>query len=345
MTGLPFLDGGDGVFVIAEAGVNHNGSLEIARRLVQQGAGIGADAVKFQTFRADRLVTPTAGKAGYQTETTNPNESQHAMLRRLELDEDAHRALLRECRSSRVRFLSSPFDEDSADLLEQLGVELFKIPSGELTNLPYLAHIARKGRPMILSTGMATLGEVEAALETIRAAGDPPVVLLHCVTEYPAPYAEINLRAIGTLRRAFGRPVGYSDHTPGIEVPVAAVAMGACVIEKHFTLDCAMEGPDHRASLDVAQFARMVAAIRNVSAALGDGIKRPTTSELRNRDVARKSLVTTRSLAKGERLDASAIAIRRPGTGIAPADLDKVIGRRLAVALESDQVLTWPVID
>jgi N,N'-diacetyllegionaminate synthase len=329
------------VFVIAEAGVNHNGSMDLALALVDRAADIGADAVKFQTFQADRLVTRTAGKADYQNRTTSPAESQHAMLRRLELDEGAQRALLERAGQRGIQFLSSPFDEDSADLLERLCIPIFKIPSGEITNLPYLAHIARKGRPMILSTGMCTLGEVEQALDTVRAAGDPPVTLLHCVTEYPAPFAEINLRAMETLRQAFGRPVGYSDHTLGVEVPVAAVALGACVIEKHFTLDREMPGPDHKASLDVDQFRDLVAAIRHVSAALGDGIKRPAPCELGNRDVARKSLVLTRAIRKGEALDRSALAVKRPGTGIPPAELLRVVGRRAARDLEPDEVLTW----
>jgi N-acetylneuraminate synthase/N,N'-diacetyllegionaminate synthase len=345
MTSMPLVSDNGRVFVIAEAGVNHNGSLDTAKRLVECAAQIGADAVKFQTFRADRLVTRAAGKAEYQARATNPDESQHAMLRRLELDEEAHIALQRHARSHGVTFLSSPFDEDSADLLERLGLECFKIPSGELTNLPLLSHIGRKGRPMIVSTGMATLGEVEQALATIRASGDPPVILLHCVTEYPAPCAEINLRAMETLRRAFGLPVGYSDHTPGFEVPIAAVALGAPVIEKHFTLDRSMPGPDHAASLDVEQFGGLVAAIRNVSAALGDGVKRPAPCEIRNRDVARRSIVAARPIAKGERLDAASLAVKRPGTGIPPADLQKIIGRRAAVALEPDQVLTWQAID
>ena len=333
------------VFVVAEAGVNHNGSPAIARSLVAAAAEVGADAVKFQTFRADRLVTRTAPKADYQTRRTSAEESQHAMLARLELDEAAHHALLADARSRNILFLSSPFDEDSADLLERLGVELYKIPSGEITNLPYLSHIARKGRPMIVSTGMCVLGEIEQALGTIRAAGDPPVVLLHCVTEYPAPYAEVNLRAIETLRQAFGVPVGYSDHTPGVEIAIAAVAVGACLIEKHFTLDRTMQGPDHGASLDLEQFRDMVSAIRRVTLAMGDGVKRPAPCEIRNRDVARKSLVVTRRVAKGERIDAAAVAVKRPGTGIPPADLEKVLGRRAAADLEPDQVLTWQALD
>lgn len=340
----PWLRKDGHVFVIAEAGVNHNGSPELALALVDQAADIGADAVKFQSFSADRLVTRTAGKADYQNRTTSPTESQHAMLRRLELDEATQRSLLARARQRGIQFLSSPFDEESADLLERLDLPVFKIPSGELTNLPYLEHLARKGRPMILSTGMATLGEVEQALESIRAGGDPPTALLHCVTEYPAPYGEINLQAMTTLHRAFGRPVGYSDHTPGLEVSVAAVALGACIIEKHFTLDRNMAGPDHKASLDIAQFRSLVTAIRNVSIALGDGVKRPAPCELANRDVARKSLVAARPIRKGEVLDRASLAVKRPGTGIAPADLPRVLGRRAARDLAADEVLTWQVL-
>lgn len=343
-TPVPWLRGDGHVFVIAEAGVNHNGSPDLALALVDQAAEIGADAVKFQTFSADRLVTRTAGKADYQNRTTSPTESQHAMLRRLELDEVTQQSLLVRARERGIQFLSSPFDEESADLLERLDLPVFKIPSGELTNLPYLEHLARKGRPMILSTGMATLGEVEQALETIRTAGDPPTALLHCVTEYPAPYGEINLQAMTTLHRAFGRPVGYSDHTTGMEISVAAVALGACIIEKHFTLDRNMPGPDHKASLDVAQFRELVSAIRHVSAALGDGVKRPAHCELANRDVARKSLVAARPIRKGEVLDRAALAIKRPGTGIAPAALAHVLGRRAARDLEADEVLTWQAL-
>lgn len=343
-TNAPWLRDDGRVFVIAEAGVNHNGSPELALALVDRAAEIGADAVKFQSFSADRLVTRSAGKADYQNRTTSPTESQHAMLRRLELDEAAQRSLLARARERGIRFLSSPFDEESADLLERLDLPVFKIPSGELTNLPYLEHLARKARPLILSTGMATLGEVEQALDTIRAAGDPPTALLHCVTEYPAPYGEINLRAMATLHQAFGRPVGYSDHTPGMEVAVAAVAMGACIIEKHFTLDRNLPGPDHKASLDVDQFRDLVSAIRHVSTALGDGVKRPAPCELANRDVARKSLVAARPIRKGEVLDRQALAIKRPGTGIAPAELPRVLGRRAARDLATDEVLTWQAL-
>ncbi len=289
----------DKVFVIAEAGVNHNGSLDLARQLVAAAKETGADAVKFQTFRAEALVVHGAQKAAYQRRTTDAEESQFDMLRRLELDAHAHADLMAYCRQVGIAFLSSPFDESSADMLDAMGVERFKLGSGELTNLPLLGHVARKGKPLIMSTGMATLGEVETALATFREHGGTDVTLLHCVTEYPCPTEQVNLRAMLTLRAAFDVPVGYSDHTEGINIPIAAAAIGARIIEKHFTLDRRMEGPDHKASLEPGEFARMVHAIREVSLALGDGIKRPAACEMANIPVARKSLVAARAIPAG----------------------------------------------
>jgi N,N'-diacetyllegionaminate synthase len=331
----------NGTFIIAEAGVNHNGSLEIAERLVDAAQSCGADAVKFQTFKAERLVTRNASKADYQKRTTGGGDSQFDMLRRLELSDAEFGKLIHRCSQRGIEFLSSPFDEDSADLLETLGVTTFKIPSGEITNLPLLRHVARKGMPVILSTGMCTLGEVEEAVEIFRVAGTPRVVLLHCVTEYPAPYQEINLNAMRTLHASFGLDVGYSDHTLGIEIPVAAVAMGAAVIEKHFTLDTGMEGPDHRASLDPAQFRAMVEAIRNVERSLGDGIKRPAPCELKNMEIARKSIVAAAEIAEGEVITREKLAIKRPGHGIQPKELDRLLGLRAGRAIAKDDVLTW----
>jgi N,N'-diacetyllegionaminate synthase len=283
---------GDRIFVIAEAGVNHNGSVDLARQLVEAARDAGADAVKFQTFRAEDLVVRGAQKAPYQRVTTDARESQFDMLKRLELDAPAHAELMAHCRRTGIVFLSSPFDERSADMLERLGVERFKLGSGELTNLPLIAHVAEKRKPVILSTGMATLDEVEAALDTFRRHGGTDVTLLHCVTEYPCPVEQVNLRAMLTLRAAFRVPVGYSDHTEGTDIAIAAAAIGAQVIEKHFTLDRHMEGPDHKASLEPAEFGRMVQAIRHVSLALGDGVKRPAACELPNMVIARKSDVT-----------------------------------------------------
>jgi N,N'-diacetyllegionaminate synthase len=329
------------VFIIAEAGVNHNGSPDLALRLIDAAHASGADAVKFQTFRADLLATPAAHKAPYQERTTASAESQFEMLRRLELDAGVHQLLINHCRKIGIEFLSSPFDMQSADLLATLDVSLFKVPSGEITNHPFLEHLARKGRPMILSTGMSTLVEVEEAVHVLQSAGVSELTLLHCVTEYPAPYAEINLRAMQTLRTAFGLPVGYSDHTQGIEIAVAAVALGATVIEKHFTLDRAMPGPDHAASLEPAELGQMVAAIRHVESALGTGIKAPAACELANISVARKSVVATRSLATGDRLAAGDLAIKRPGNGIAPKLLPTLIGRLLRTNVVKDEVIKW----
>ena len=327
--------------IIAEGGVNHNGSLDIALRIIDAAKESGADAVKFQTFRADRLATRTAGKADYQKERAIREESQLEMLRGLELDAEAHRVLLRHCQEAGITFLSSPFDEESADLLESLGVSLLKIPSGEITNLPFLRHVAGKKIPLILSTGMATLGEVEGALETISSIAPIGVTLLHCVTEYPAPYEQVNLLAMETLRKAFRVPVGYSDHTTGIEVPIAAVALGAEVIEKHFTLDKNLPGPDHKASLDPEEFSQMVRAIRRVESALGDGIKKPADCERKNMPIARKSLVALRDIRPGERLTGDMVTIKRPGDGISPRDLEKVLGLQVVKAVGADEVLTW----
>jgi N-acetylneuraminate synthase len=329
------------VFIIAEAGVNHNGSLDLALRLINAAKASGADAVKFQTFRADQLATRSAQKAPYQERTTAGTESQFKMLQRLELDEAAHRRLIDHCREVGIQFLSSPFDTESADLLATLDVPLFKVPSGEITNLPFLEHLARKGRPLILSTGMSTLGEVEEAVRVLEAAGATKLTLLHCVTEYPAPFNQVNLRAMQTLRSAFGLPVGYSDHTPGIEIAVAAVALGAEVIEKHFTLDRSLPGPDHSASLEPQELRQMVEAIRHVEMALGGGIKAPAPCELPNLPVARKSVVAARSLAAGRRLVQGDLDIKRPGNGIAPKLLPALIGRTLRVSLSKDEIIMW----
>ena len=332
------------VFIVAEAGVNHNGDPALARRLVDAAAECGADAVKFQTFTADALLTLTAPKAAYQVETTGAGESQREMLARLELGA-GELALLRERAAGRgLVFFSAPFDQASADVLEALGVALFKIPSGEITNLPLLRHVAAKGRPIILSTGMASLDEVLQAVAAIQAAGDPPLAVLHCLSAYPAPHGEINLRAMDTLARRLGCPIGLSDHTLGIEIAVAAAARGADIIEKHLTLDTGLPGPDHRASLDPPTFAAMARAIRNVESALGDGVKRPMPSEADTRRVARKSLVAARALEAGTSLAAGDVAVKRPGTGIPPADLARALGRRLTRAVAADEVISWEAL-
>lgn len=329
------------VFIVAEAGVNHNGDPDLAGRLVDAAAECGADAVKFQTFTVDALLTREAPKAGYQVETTGAGESQREMLARLELGTDRLAELRDRAAKRGLIFFSAPFDEASADALERLDVALFKVPSGEITNLPLLRHVAAKGRPIILSTGMAFLEEVEQAVAAICEAGDPPLALLHCLSAYPAPAGEVNLRAMDGLAARFGCPVGFSDHTLGIEIAVAAAARGAAIIEKHLTLDKTLPGPDHRASLDVAEFSAMVRAIRSVESALGDGVKRPMPSEADTRRVARKSLVAARALKAGERVAAGDLASKRPGTGISPAELPRVLGLRLARDVAADEVIPW----
>jgi N,N'-diacetyllegionaminate synthase len=329
------------IFIIAEAGVNHNGSIDIAMRLIDAAKASGADAVKFQTFRADLLATRSAHKAPYQERTTPNAESQFEMLQRLELDAATHQRLIDHCRQVGIQFLSSPFDAESADLLATMDVPLFKVPSGEITNLPFLQHLARKGRPLILSTGMSTLEEVKEAVNALEAAGVSKLTLLHCVTEYPAPYADVNLRAMQTLKSTFGLPVGYSDHTPGIEISIAAAALGAEVIEKHFTLDRSLPGPDHAASLEPAELRQMVAAIRHVEVALGTGIKSPAPCEVHNISVARKSIVAARALPAGHRLVTEDLDIKRPGNGLAPKLLPDLIGRTLREAVAKDELISW----
>jgi len=328
-------------FIIAEAGVNHNGSLDIALELVAAAKACGADAVKFQTFSADRLVTRSASKAAYQKTTVPNGDSQYEMLKQLELGPDAFEQIRACCEKHDIEFMSSPFDEEAADMLDSLGMRVFKIPSGEITNLPLLRHIAAKQREIILSTGMCWIGEVETAVRTLRDAGARQVTLLHCVTEYPAPFDQINLAAMTTLATAFGLPVGYSDHTAGIEIPIAAVALGATVIEKHFTLDTNMSGPDHRASLDPTDFKRMVDAIRNVEKAIGDGHKRPAACELANIEIVRKSVVAARDIPAGKTIARDDVLIKRPGTGIPPAELDSVVGRVARQNIAVDSVIRW----
>lgn len=327
--------------IIAEAGVNHNGDLGLARQLIDVAAEAGADLIKFQTFAANRQATRSAQKAGYQTQTTNSKESQQEMLRRLELTEEMHRALIAHCATRNITFFSTGFDIESIDLLVSLGQDQFKIPSGEITNLPYLRHIGRFGKTVILSTGMATMGEIETAIDILEQNGTPraKITVLHCTTEYPTPMAEVNLRAMQSIHTAFGVAVGYSDHTPGIEVAIAAAAMGASVIEKHLTLDRNLLGPDHKASLEPEELKAMVAAIRNIEIALGDGIKRLTPSEARNRPIARKSLVASQTIKKGEAFSARNITTKRPGTGISPMRWDEVLGRSAPRDFSADELI------
>ncbi len=316
--------------IIAEAGVNHNGDLTLARQLVRAAATAGADMVKFQTFTADALVTENAEMADYQKLNTGLAESQHAMIRRLELSRADHDALIKECSAAGIQFFSTGFDAGSLDLLEELGLDRFKVPSGELTNLPLLRHIAAKRKPVILSTGMATSAEIGEALDVFLAAGLPrdDITVLHCTTQYPAPMDAVNLRAMLSIAEEFSVPVGYSDHTLGTEVAIAAVALGATVIEKHFTLDRTLPGPDHAASLEPDELAAMVSAIRNVETAMaGDGVKRPSPSELPNIAIARRSIVAARAISAGEVLDERNLTTKRPGTGISPMRWDDIVGQ------------------
>jgi N-acetylneuraminate synthase/N,N'-diacetyllegionaminate synthase len=327
-------------FIIAEAGVNHNGSLDMAIRLVDAAASARADAVKFQTFRAERLVTRNAPKAAYQKESTGKDESQYEMLRRLELGEGEHRALKAYSEDRGLVFLSTPFEDASADLLDSLDIAAYKLPSGELTNLPFLAYVARKGRPILMSTGMATMAEVARAVESVRGAGCKELALLHCVSAYPAAPADTNLAAMGSLARAFSVPAGYSDHTLGIEVALAAVAQGACIIEKHFTLNHSLPGPDHRTSAEPDELAALVTGVRKVEVARGDGVKRPVASESDTAKVARKSLVAARDISKNEVLDSSMVTVRRPGTGMAPTRIDELLGRKALREIPEGTLLT-----
>ena len=328
-------------FIIAEAGVNHNGSMGIAKKLVDVAVEAGVNAVKFQTFKAENVISKFARKAEYQRKTFSKSETQLEMVKRLELDVNAHEELMVYCREKGMMFLSSPFDLESIELLNELGVKIFKIPSGEITNLPYLRKIGRLKRKKILSTGMADMREIENALDILQEAGTPKdsIVVLHCNTEYPTPMEDVNLKAMLTIRDTFGVNVGYSDHTSGIEVPIAAVALGATVIEKHFTLDKNMDGPDHSASLDRVELERMVTAIRNIEKAMGDGSKRPSSSELKNMPVVRKSLVAARDIKKGDMFTEDNVTIKRPGTGISPMEWDSIIGGKAIRDFNEDELI------
>jgi N-acetylneuraminate synthase len=333
-------------FIIAEAGVNHNGSLKIAKKLIDAAVKAGADVVKFQTFRADRLVTATASRAEYQIVNTGTSESQLEMLEKLELSPGIHRELFSYCQEKNIIFMSTPFDEASVDLLDNLGMEIFKISSGEITNKPLIQHVASKMKPIILSTGMSRLGEVEKAIGWIDDIWDkldkrPQLTILHCVSNYPARIEDVNLNAIRTMEMAFGLPIGYSDHTMGIEAAIAAIAIGARVIEKHFTLDRDMEGPDHKASLEPNELKDMVQAIRNIERAMGDGIKKPVKSEISTKKIARRSLVAARDIKAGETMLSGDILIKRPGTGIPAEFKDKIVGMQLKSDISVDSVIRW----
>jgi N,N'-diacetyllegionaminate synthase len=331
------------VYIIAEAGVNHNGSLETALKMVEVAAHAGASAIKFQTFNADKMVNKFAQKAIYQKETTNKDETQHDMLRKLELSRDDHVKLMHHAAINRIQFLSSPFDMESIDLLLSLGLKIFKVPSGEITNMPYLRRIGGMDKKIILSTGMSTLAEVEAALNILIEEGTQKenIIILHATTEYPAPFDEVNLKAMVTLKDKLGITTGYSDHTTGITIPIAAVALGASAVEKHFTLDRSMKGPDHKASLEPAELKEMIVAIRNTEKALGDGIKKPTPSEVPNIRVVRKSIHYVTDLRAGHVLTEGDLVMKRPGDGISPMIMDKLILRVLTRDVFADTKATW----
>jgi len=328
-------------FIIAEAGVNHNGSLDMAFQLIDVAVAAGADAVKFQTFKAEKVIAVNAPKAGYQKETTGSDESQLEMVKKLELDETAHIRLYQYCQDKGIQFLSTPFDLESIDLLNRLGLEIFKIPSGEITNLPYLRKLGALKKRLIMSTGMADLGEIEDALNVLIDSGTPlgNITVLHCNTEYPTQFEDVNLRAMKTIGHAFGVAVGYSDHTPGIEVAVAAVALGAAGLEKHFTLDRNLPGPDHKSSLEPDDLKAMVQAIRNIEKALGNGVKRPSPSEVKNKLIARKSLVATQPIKTGELFSADNITAKRPGTGISPMRWDEILGQVAQKDYKADDLI------
>ena len=333
------------IFIIAEAGVNHNGSIELAKQLIDVAAKARADAVKFQTFIAEEVVNTDAPKAEYQKRTTDTSESQLEMIRKLELSKEDHRELMDYAKNKNIMFLSTPFDNRSVDLLVELGVPLIKISSGDITNHPFLKFIAKKGLPIIISTGMSTLEEVAEAVSVIKEAGCKDLTLLHCTSNYPARVEDCNLLAMKTMADAFDVPVGYSDHTPGIYVPLAAAAMGVCVIEKHFTLDKNLPGPDHRASLEPAELEEMVREIRNVEKALGSSVKAPAESELEVRDVARRSIVAKVDIPAGTVITDDILAFKRPDVGVSPKNMDKIIGRTSISDIKKDSLINFKMFE
>jgi N,N'-diacetyllegionaminate synthase len=329
--------------IIAEAGVNHNGSIDTAKKMIDVAATAGADLVKFQTFKAETLVTQSADKAEYQKNLTDASESQFEMIKKLELDHVAHEELIQYCKQKNIQFLSTAFDHDSIDFLAEMNIPFYKIPSGEITNLPYLRHVASKGKPVFMSTGMSTLEEVRVAMDVLLEAGvkKDDINILHCNTEYPTPVEDVNLRAMLTIESKLGVKVGYSDHTLGIEVAVAAVALGASVIEKHFTLNRTLPGPDHAASLEPKELKAMVTAIRNIEQALGDGVKSPSPSEKKNIPLARKSIVAKKLINKGKTFSKDNLTVKRPGTGISPMEWDKLLGRISNKDYNKDDIISF----
>jgi len=327
--------------IIAEAGVNHNGDINLAKQLIDVAADAGADLVKFQTFNAERIVTKSADKAKYQINTTDRSESQYAMLEKLELTEEMHRDLITYCNTVGIEFFSTGFDIESVNLLNKLGQEFFKVPSGEITNHPYLQHVGQLGKKIILSTGMSDMHEIEAAIMVLELAGTPrsKLTLLHCTTAYPTPMSDVNLLAMRSIQKKFGVAVGYSDHTLGIEVPISAVALGASIIEKHFTINRKLPGPDHKASLEPFEFKSMVSAIRNIEIALGNGLKQVMPSEITNQGIIRKSIVAKSHIGKDEILSADNLTTKRPGTGISPIYWNSVIGKKANREYMKDELI------
>lgn len=330
-----------GCFIIAEAGVNHNGDIKLAYEMIEKAKECGCDCIKFQTFHASLLVTKTAKMADYQAENLKTEDSQYNMLKKLEFDQDVFFRLKEHCQDVGIRFLSTPFDEGSVNLLEELGVDFYKMSSGDITNKPLLQYVAEKNKPIIISTGMCTMDEVREAVGWIEETGNRQIKILHCTSNYPTPYHEVNMKAMLTLREQFPYEVGYSDHTEGIIIPIMAAAMGAQIIEKHFTLDRTMPGPDHKASLEVNELSEMVQAIRNIESALGDGIKKPAASEENTKIAARKSIVLKQDAKKGKLLEKEDFIIKRPGTGIEPKHLEEVTGKTLKRDMAEDALLSW----
>ena len=327
------------VFIIAEAGVNHNGNIVLAKMLIDEAKNAGVDAVKFQTFKAEKLVSKYAPKANYQKQTTNVDESQMAMLKKLELTYEDHIELIKYCADKNIIFLSTAFDSESLKFLETLEIPIHKIPSGDINNLPYLIKVAHTNKPIIISSGMSMMSEVKEALEVLKQNGASNITILHCNTEYPTPYQDVNLQAMVTIGQELSVPVGYSDHTLGIEIPIAAVAFGAVVIEKHFTLDRNMEGPDHKASLEPQELKAMVTAIRNVEMAIGTGIKNPSPSEQQNIVIARKSIVAACEIKKGEIFTEDNITVKRPGNGLSPMRWYDVLGSMAKRDFQEDEMI------
>lgn len=327
------------VFIIAEAGVNHNGNISIAKKLIDKAIEIGADAIKFQSFKTKNIVVKNSEKAQYQKKDNNSNETQFQMLNKLELTYEAHKKLFDYCEKKGIMFLSSAFDLESIDILRELDIEILKIPSGEITNLPYLEKIGSLKKKVFLSSGMSTLGEIEKALQLLNENGTTDITVLHCNTEYPTPMNDVNLKAMKTIKESFKVEIGYSDHTLGIEVAIAAVALGAKVIEKHFTLDKEMEGPDHKASLEPTEFGLMIKSIRNVEKALGDGIKKPSQSEIKNVNIVRKSIVAKKNIKKDELLTSENLYVKRPANGISPMKWYEIIGRKAKKDFNEDEMI------